>query len=795
MNRKILFTLISLIVCIALHAQNTPTHKISGSIIDSSSREAVPFANISLTQNDSIIAGGISDDNGNFKIAATAGQYTLCISFIGYKNHCEQIVLNQDTYIGMIELGRDATMLSDVVISQSLTERRGDRLVVNLASSPLVEGKNTRDILNYTPGVHIDNRGTVSINGVQNVRVMINDRDVKMSGDELLSYLESINASDILKIEIIPMAGAEYEADSAGGVIHITLKKKALEGVNATVGMSYTQGIYPVLSPWIKAAWRKDRLSINARYNYNYNQSVNSLEEWTDYLLTGTHHTSTTQVIGKSQSHYATIDAVYDLTSHSEIGLAVEYNTSNTNSTTTGNTIQEGHSGIMTIPNNFTEHGPYDMVNLTAYYRIKVDTLGSYLKIMADYTSRDRSSSVHSASEYIQNGNIIKSNIYDYLSPTYIDLYSLRADYDKKTRGKISWSIGGKYSISDISSVADYRSYDAGNWIEDDPRDNTFTYRENVLAGYGKMNISLPHMWAATLGVRIEHTHLETHSLTMEEKDSQDFTDIFPQVSIMKSFGEKKNHSLSFNYTRRLSRPSYSIYNPYMMPITEFSSIVGNPDIRPSYINRYSLTGVLSGKYSLTAMYNSSRGDVAQMVMSDPQNPDKTIYQHVNMGRSSQWILSLYTPVKITSWYGIDLNATAYYMEQGYEDNTSYNVATNAYIQNNFTWKKGWSATISAWGVTRQKQANMVVDPMWGMDISVVKKCLDNRLVFSLNATDIFNTMHNVIYSHGDDFSKKTISRWESQGVSLSVRWNFINGKKSKTKTVESGDSEQRDRL
>ncbi|MBQ1968745.1 MAG: hypothetical protein II371_04055, partial [Flavobacteriales bacterium] len=73
MNRKILFTLISLIVCIALHAQNTPTHKISGSIIDSSSREAVPFANISLTQNDSIIAGGISDDNGNFKIAASAG--------------------------------------------------------------------------------------------------------------------------------------------------------------------------------------------------------------------------------------------------------------------------------------------------------------------------------------------------------------------------------------------------------------------------------------------------------------------------------------------------------------------------------------------------------------------------------------------------------------------------------------------------------------------------------------------------------------------------------------------------
>ena len=63
------------------------------------------------------------------------------------------------------------------------------------------------------------------------------------------------------------------------------------------------------------------------------------------------------------------------------------------------------------------------------------------------------------------------------------------------------------------------------------------------------------------------------------------------------------------------------------------------------------------------------------------------------------------------------------------------------------------------------------------------------------HAGDIFNTQHNVIYSHGDNFNKKTISRWESRYVSLGVRWNFINGKKSRTKTVESGDEEQRNRL
>lgn len=35
---------------------------------------------------------------------------------------------------------------------------------------------------------------------------MINDRDVRMSGDELMNYLEMLKAEDILKIEVIPVA-------------------------------------------------------------------------------------------------------------------------------------------------------------------------------------------------------------------------------------------------------------------------------------------------------------------------------------------------------------------------------------------------------------------------------------------------------------------------------------------------------------------------------------------------------------------------------------------------------------
>ena len=83
----------------------------------------------------------------------------------------------------------------------------------------------------------------------------------------------------------------------------------------------------------------------------------------------------------------------------------------------------------------------------------------------------------------------------------------------------------------------------------------------------------------------------------MEREDRQSYVDFFPSVSLMRQFGKEKAHSIALNYSRRISRPYYGIFNPYEIPLSEFSAVVGNPDIRPSYINRYSVTGVFFQKY------------------------------------------------------------------------------------------------------------------------------------------------------------------------------------------------------
>ena len=56
--------------------------------------------------------------------------------------------------------------------------------------------------------------GTISINGAQGAKVFVDDREIRLTGEELLAYLRSLKSEDIKRIEVIPIAGVEYEAST-----------------------------------------------------------------------------------------------------------------------------------------------------------------------------------------------------------------------------------------------------------------------------------------------------------------------------------------------------------------------------------------------------------------------------------------------------------------------------------------------------------------------------------------------------------------------------------------------------
>ena len=155
-----------------------------------------------------------------------------------------------------------SVMLDEVVVTANMVTREADRFVVNVAATPLSAGKTGKEMLALSPGVWITDKGDLSVNGRGGTQVIVNDRVLKETGEELVAYLENLKAEDILKIEVIPYAGAEYDANATGGVIKITLKKQREEGLEGAVSMRYYTSIVD------QKAWNYQP-SLNLNYKYN----------------------------------------------------------------------------------------------------------------------------------------------------------------------------------------------------------------------------------------------------------------------------------------------------------------------------------------------------------------------------------------------------------------------------------------------------------------------------------------------------------------------------------------------
>jgi len=87
------------------------------------------------------------------------------------------------------------------------------------------------------PRVKVDNN-VVSIVGKSNLRVMVDDRLLEMSGDQLTNYLKTLRADDIEKIEVITNPPAKYQAIGNSGILNIVLKSGKKDSWNGSLSSS-----------------------------------------------------------------------------------------------------------------------------------------------------------------------------------------------------------------------------------------------------------------------------------------------------------------------------------------------------------------------------------------------------------------------------------------------------------------------------------------------------------------------------------------------------------------------------
>ncbi len=266
-----IFTLLILVFTLLNTALAQKTGSIEGGIIDATSGDEIPFATVSLLENNGkLVNGAISNDQGKFKIGnVSQGKFTLVVSFMGYTpDTIKNVVLAKGQAkvdVGVVKISPSSVALKEVQVKAmaQTVSTKIDRKTYRATDFETAKGGTAVDVLNKLPSVSVSPDGEVAVRGTNDFIVYLNGKPTQMEPSMLLAQISS---DAIQNIEVITVPTAKYDAQGKGGIINITTKTNGVKGFSMSANGMFGD------APW---GHKTDRYSNYKMLDERYNGGLN----------------------------------------------------------------------------------------------------------------------------------------------------------------------------------------------------------------------------------------------------------------------------------------------------------------------------------------------------------------------------------------------------------------------------------------------------------------------------------------------------------------------------------------
>jgi len=649
------------------HAQNTAS--IQGTVNEALNKP-FDYATVTLFKgsDSTLVKANFTEKDGRFIFSnIIPGSYRISVTAMGFdrfRSAVIQISGTENISLKPILLQASSKNLQqvDIVSKKAFVERKIDRTVVNVDALISNAGSTALDVLEKSPGITIDQNGTISLKGKQGATVFIDDKPTYLSGADLQSYLQSLPASALEQIELMTNPPARYDAAGNAGVINIKTKKGKIKGFNGALNLGITQGQLTRSNNSVNVNYRNNKLNLFATVSENLNNSFSDLTIFRRYKNAD----ESTKSIFDQHSYFkrhgntlnGKVGADYYATDKTTWGILLTGMTraSTQRNDNTSNLLNAASQLDSVIVAENTDVIDYRNTGINLNFRHQFDKKGTEITVDGDYLNyKNQTDQVYDNYSYFPDRSLKSKDRLTGSLPANVDIYSLKTDYTKTLPSDWKFSSGLKSSFIKTDNTVNYFNTVNAVTLPDYEKSNHFVYKENINAGY--LNLSREgKKLSVQLGLRIENTNTDGHQygnvIKPDSAFNRSYTDFFPTVYLSYKLDSMSNNQLGLNYGRRIDRPYYQDLNPFLSPLDKFTYYVGNPFLKPAYINSIELSHTYKNTLTTTLSYSSTKDEVNETI----EILNGTYYSRPgNIGKSTLKSISVDAGVDPTKWLNAHL--------------------------------------------------------------------------------------------------------------------------------------------
>lgn len=600
------------------------TYSLQGRIQDEQARP-IPGATILLLKHTKVLQGLVADSTGHFELHRLAKEtYQVQVTALGYESYTSpSFFLNRSPWnLSIIKLQPSKnTDLKEVKITgkRPLMEHDLDKTIVNVENLLSSATSHVLETLEKVPGITVNTDGTIRLNGMSSVTVLMDGKPTYLSGRDLADYLRSLPASSLDRLELMTNPSTKYDA-AGSALLNIKRKKERLQGLNGSLSTNYSQGWESRTNQSVSLQYTQQKLRLAGLLSHS--KDGNQTREQVDRTFT--------EASGQSEAFVNLMNRSW-LSGHGLTGkLEIEY--AFTKKTSLSLELDYTHApkreGLSYLSKRFSQeldstargsidaHSQRNNRGLSLHLQREFDRKGQEWTVdLTHWSYGNQSTQFLQNQSYNPHEVLVTDQRFRYDLPSSLVISTAKTDFIRPFASGGTLEAGLKWSH--VTNDHDSRYYQRVDreFIPNYRQSNHFIYQESIRSAYVNAR-KKGKRWQAQAGLRLEQTGLKGEQRENPEVPgisfSRQYINLFPSIFLSYKLDSTGTRSLTLSASRRINRPNYQQLNPFLFYLDNYSYTSGNPQLLPAYPQQFELKYQHNTIWGLSFQFNQFRNIIFQ---------------------------------------------------------------------------------------------------------------------------------------------------------------------------------------